>query len=402
MKIPDTKILQSAGSTAKQERRTSRSFSGSRRAFLKWSGLGLAALTAPCFFGFPEKAGGQTATKGLIGTRLSPYFTPLAGNRIRCELCPRLCLLEDRERGFCAVRENRGGQCVSLVYGNPCILHLDPIERKPFLHVLPGTQSLSVATAGCNFRCLFCQNWEVSHAGPEEVFSLEVPPKLAVNRAGDMGARSIAFSCVEPTVFFEYMLDIARLGREKGLLNMIHSNGFINPDPLRDLIKVLDAAHIDLKGFDDHFYRDLCRGRLAPVLNTLGILKEHGVHVEITNLMIPTKNDDMTMVRDMCLWIREELGAGTPVHFSRFYPLHKLRRLPPTPVPTLEKARDTALSSGLEFVYIGNVPSHEAWNTFCPGCGRAIVRRTGYMVREIHIKEGKCVFCGRPIPGIWS
>jgi len=279
---------------------------------------------------------------------------------------------------------------------------LDPIEKKPFLHVLPGTNSLSIATAGCNFDCKFCQNWEIALAFPEEVYSYEIPPDIVVKKAKQMGARSIAYSYVEPTIFYEYMLDIAHLAKKAGLLNVIHTNGYINAGPLRDLCKVLDAAQVDLKGFTESFYRELCDGELVPVLETLKTLREKKVHLEITNLVIPTKNDDMSLVREMCLWLKRELGANTPVHFNRFYPLHKLNRLPSTPISTLEKARNVALSSGLEYVYVGNVPGHEAWNTFCSQCKKMVIQRSGYMIGEMHLKGGRCGYCGKAIPGIWA
>jgi pyruvate formate lyase activating enzyme len=279
---------------------------------------------------------------------------------------------------------------------------VDPIEKKPFFHVLPATQSFSLATAGCNLQCKFCQNWEISQASPEEVYSYDVPPDLAVKKAREMGARSIAYTYVEPTIFYEYMLDIGLLARKAGLLNVCHSNGFINPEPLRNLCKVMDAANIDLKGFTETFYRDLCNGELSPVLETLKMLKKEKVHIEITNLIIPSMNDEMSVVREMCLWVKKELGPDTPLHFSRFYPLYKLRSLPPTPVSTLDKARAVALSAGLEYVYVGNIPGHEGEHTFCPKCKKRVIQRTGYMVGETHLKGGKCGYCGKPIPGIWN
>jgi pyruvate formate lyase activating enzyme len=225
---------------------------------------------------------------------------------------------------------------------------------------------------------------------------------MMVKKAKEIGAHSIAYTYVEPTIFYEYMLDIGSLAKKAGLLNVTHSNGFINQVPLRNLCKVLDAANIDLKGFTETFYRDLCSGELGPVLKALKTLKQEKIHLEITNLIIPTKNDDMPVLREMCLWVKKELGADTPIHFSRFYPLYKLKSLPPTPVSTLEKARAVALSAGLEYVYIGNVPGHEGENTFCPKCKKMIIQRTGYMVGEVHLKGGKCRYCGKPIPGIWA
>jgi pyruvate formate lyase activating enzyme len=373
-----------------------------RREFLRFCGASFCMLSAAYLFGFPETSRAQMPKKGLIKTKLSPYFISLEGGEIQCELCPHRCRVAKGKRGICKVRENRDGKYYSLVYGNPCAVHLDPIEKKPLFHVLPGTTSFSVATAGCNFHCKFCQNWEISQAAPEDVYSAEVSPELMANRAKEIGARSVAYTYVEPTIFYEYMVDIGALVKKSGLLNVYHSNGFINPEPLKNLCKVLDAANIDLKGFSDHFYQELCGGNLEPVLETLKTLKREKVHLEITNLIIPTKNDEMSMIREMCLWIKKELGAETPIHFSRFYPLYKLKTLPQTPVSTLDKARAVALSTGLEYVYIGNVPRHEGENTFCPKCKKMLIQRTGYMVGEINVKAGKCKYCGKPIPGIWT
>jgi pyruvate formate lyase activating enzyme len=373
-----------------------------KREFLKICGAGFCVLSAAHFFGFPKASQAQLAKKGLVKTKLSPYFTPLSGGEIQCDLCPKKCRVSKGKRGACRVRENRDGKYYSLVYGNPCALHPDPIEKKPFFHVLPATTSFSLATVGCNFQCKFCQNWEISQASPEDVYNYDVSPEMIVNKAKEVGARSIAYTYVEPTIFYEYMVDICQLVKKAGLLNVCHSNGFINPEPLKNLCKMMDAANIDLKGFTDAFYRDVCDGELAPVLETLKTLKKERVHLEITNLVIPTQNDDLSGLKEMCLWIKKELGADTPIHFSRFYPLYKLRSLPPTPVSTLEKARNTALSSGLEYVYIGNIPGHEGEHTFCPKCKRLLIQRIGYMVGENHLKGGKCKFCGKPIPGIWA
>jgi len=373
-----------------------------KREFLKFCGTSLCVLCAAQLFGFPDAVKAHMAVKGLIKTKLSPYFTSLDGGEIQCELCPRQCHVAEGKRGFCRVRENQGGKYYSLVYGNPCVIHLDPIEKESFFHVLPGTTSLTLSTAGCNFQCKFCENWEISQASPEDLYSYDIPPTIVVKKAKQMGAHSIAYTYAEPTIFYEYMVDVASFAKKAGLLNVIHSNGFINPAPLRNLCTVLDAAQIDLKGFTEDFYHELSSGELAPVLDTLKTLKQEKIHVEITNLVIPTKNDDMSTLREMCLWVKRELGADTPIHFSRFYPLHKLNQLPSTPISTLEKARALAFSSGLEYVYVGKVPRHEGWNTFCPTCKKMIIQRTGYMIGQIHIKEGKCKYCARPIPGIWA
>ncbi len=373
-----------------------------KREFLKFCGAGFCLLSTTQIFGLPKTSQAQTAKKGLIKTKLSPFFTSLSGGEIQCDLCPKRCRVSKGKRGACRVRENRDGKYYSLVYGNPCAVHLDPIEKKPFFHVLPSTTSFSLATVGCNFQCKFCQNWEISQASPEDVYSYDVPPEMIVKKAKEVGAHSIAYTYVEPTIFYEYMVEICQLVKKAELLNVCHSNGFINSEPLKNLCKVMDAANIDLKGFTETFYRDVCSGELTPVLETLKTLKKEKVHLEITNLVIPTLNDDLLGLKEMCLWIKKELGADTPIHFSRFYPLYKLRSLPPTPVSTLEKARSTALSSGLEYVYIGNIPGHEGEHTFCPKCKKLLIQRIGYMVGENHLKGGKCSFCGKPIPGIWT
>jgi pyruvate formate lyase activating enzyme len=372
-----------------------------KREFLRFCGVSLCALSSVSLFGLTETSHAEMAKKGLIKTKLSPYFTSLDKGEIQCELCPHRCRVAKGKRGLCRVRENRDGKYYSLVYGNPCAVHLDPIEKKPFSHVLPGTTSFSLATAGCNFQCKFCQNWEISQASPEDVYGYDVPPELIVSRAKEIGARSVAYTYVEPMIFYEYMSDISLLVKKAGLLNVTHSNGFINPAPLKNLCKVLDAANIDLKGFTEDFYRELCGGELSPVLETLKTLKKEKVHLEITTLIIPTKNDEMSVIKEMCLWIKKELGEDTPIHFSRFYPLYKLKTLPPTPVSTLDKAREVALSAGLEYVYVGNIPGHAGENTFCPKCKKMVIQRTGYMVGEIHLKDGKCRYCGKPISGIW-
>lgn len=373
-----------------------------KREFLKICGTSICAFITAHLFPFTDVLQAQTAKKGLKGRKLSPYFTKLEKGEIRCELCPRRCLIPKGKRGFCRVRENREGKCYSLVYGNPCIIHFDPIEKEPFFHILPGTTSLTLSTAGCNFHCKFCENWEISQASPEDVYSYDIAPEIVVKKAKETEVHSIAYTYAEPTVFYEFMLHIATLARKMGLMNVVHSNGFINQVPLLNLCKVLDAAQIDLKGFTEACYRELADGELAPVLETLKRLKQEGIHVEITCPIIPSKNDNLSIIKEMCLWVKRELGTDTPMHFSRFYPLHKLKRLPPTPVAMLDKARAIAMSSGLEYVYIGRVPGHEGWNTFCPRCKKMVIQRTGYMITEMHLKQGKCRYCGKPIPGIWE
>jgi pyruvate formate lyase activating enzyme len=300
------------------------------------------------------------------------------------------------------VRENIDGHYYSLVYGNPCAVHVDPIEKKPFFHVLPSTLSFSIATAGCNLNCKFCQNWEISQARPDDTLNYNLPPSELIEQAKRYQCQSIASTYVEPTIFIEYMLDIGHLAKEQKILKVIHSNGYINTSPLRDLCKVLNAACIDLKGFTDNYYRDLTEGSLDQVLATLKQLKASSVHTEIVNLIVPGKNDNMEQIREMCRWIRTELGNDVPLHFTRFYPLYKLKSLQPTPVATLEQAWKTAQDEGLLFVYLGNLPGHEAEHTNCPKCRTRLIERTGYKVRTVQLENGRCGHCGQPIPGIWK
>jgi len=354
----------------------------------------------PCAFVTPSTRA-AVLKKGAIGRKLSPYFTALDDQTIRCELCPHHCEIEKGKRGLCKVRENIDGECYSLVYGNPCAINIDPIEKKPFYHVLPGTRSFSVATAGCNFVCKFCQNWEVSQARPEETYNYMMTPEQITNQTLRYECPSVAFTYVEPVVFTEYMLAIGQISRAAPLLTVMHSNGFINARPLNDLCEFLDAACIDLKGFTETFYRDMTAGSLQPVLDTLRCLRTRGVHTEIVNLIIPGKNDNMEQLGAMCRWVRETLGPDVPLHFSRFYPRYKLKSIPPTPVSTLEQACRVATEEGLNFVYIGNVAEHPAGHTYCPKCAKMLIKRVGYKVQLLGLKDGSCLYCGHSIPGIW-
>jgi pyruvate formate lyase activating enzyme len=330
------------------------------------------------------------------------YYVKLADREIECRLCPRLCRLGDKERGYCGVRENDGGTYYTLVYGKVCSLNIDPIEKKPFFHVLPGTSALSLATAGCNVNCKFCQNWEISQVRPEQVEAYDVSPAEAAARAAGTGCPSIAYTYTEPTVFYEYMYDTAVRARRRGLRSLVVTGGHINPEPLADLLSVVDAIKVDLKGFSQAFYTEYVRGELKPVLETIRAVARSKVWLEIVVLVIPTLNDRMDLIRDMCRWIRDEAGAQVPVHFSRFQPMYLIKNLPPTPVSTLEEARRIALEEGLRFVYVGNVPGHDGESTYCPGCGATVIQRSGYQIGSVRLKKGKCATCGTPIPGLWA
>jgi len=330
------------------------------------------------------------------------YYTKLDGRRVQCQLCFRRCTIAQGERGECGVRENRQGTLYTLVYGQPCAIRIDPVEKEPLYHVLPGTRSLCLGTAGCNFKCIFCHNWHMSARTPEETSNVPLSPEEAVNGAIAHGCASISFTYNEPTVFYEYMYDVAKLAQEKGLTTYFHTNGALNPEPLRELLKHMDAVCVDLKGFTPEFYKVTSDSELEPVLNTLKTIKEEGVHLEIVNLVIPTLNDNPKDIERMCHWIRDNLGEDVPVHFSRFFPSYKLLKLPPTPIETLEMAWQIAIDAGLNYVTLGNVPGHITNNTFCPQCGRILIERVQFIVISNNIEDGRCSFCSQQIPGIWE
>jgi pyruvate formate lyase activating enzyme len=326
------------------------------------------------------------------------FYEQLKNNVVRCDLCPNYCVLRKNETGICGVRQNIDGKLYTLVYNRPITIHVDPIEKKPLYHFYPGSRILSLATVGCNLKCNFCQNWTISQTRPEEVQADYVEPQQIVDLAIQYECESIAFTYTEPTIFYEYMYDIAKLAKKNDLKTVLVTCGYINEEPFRELAKYIDAANIDLKGYSEEFYSTYTTGFLEPVLNTLKIAKEEGMFFEITNLVIPDANDDPDEIRDMCKWIIDNLGSEYPVHFSRFHPNFKLTNRPPTPVKTLEMAYNIALEEGLKYVYIGNV-AEIAEDTYCPNCGKKIIDRSGYLIRSIHIKDGKCEFCNYKISG---
>lgn len=330
------------------------------------------------------------------------YYKKLPDREVECTLCPHFCKLSDRERGYCGDRENRGGTYYTLVYGKACAVHIDPIEKKPLFHFLPGKNTLSIATAGCNVNCKFCQNWEISQVRPEQVQNYDFPPSQVVKSAQKYNCPVIAYTYTEPVVFYEYMYDTSVKARSKGIKSVVISAGFINPEPLEELTKVVDAIKIDLKAFTQDFYTNYVRGELKPILEAIKIVHKSQAWLEIVYLVIPTLNDSPPNIRKMCQWIMKEIGPDVPLHFSRFYPMYLLKNLPPTPISTLEKLRNIALKEGLHYVYIGNVPGHKAESTYCPQCHNIIIKRIGYQIEKINLKNGRCKFCNHPIPGIWS
>ena len=382
-----------------------------RRNYLKAGAAGIGSFCLAGLYGCApleeqaEKPSGpkeQVAQKGLIKTKRSPWYRELAGDKIRCELCPKECELKDGERALCRVRENRGGSCYSLAYGNPALVQEDPVERKPFFHVLPGSRALSLSTAGCNLACKFCEVWDMALVDPEEVHAYDMPPERVLEHAGGGEVRSISYAFGEPVTHYEYTAAVAALARKEGYLNLMHTACYINREPLEELLALIDAFNVDLKGFDEDFYRDYVDGTLQTVLDNLKLIRKAGVHLEITTIVIPTLNDDMAKIREMCEWIAYELGPDVPLHLARFYPLHKLSALPRTPASTLDEARNTALDAGLHYVYVARVTGHEGENTYCPQCKAKVVAREGFVIDEINMAGGACGSCGAEIPGLWS
>lgn len=379
----------------------------SRREFCRlcvYLGAGLAAspLLANLFKknAFAQERKGGT---GFIDLKEAMFYEKIDGRTVKCTLCPRNCVLTDGMLGFCRARRPSNGKHYSLVYGNPTAIHVDPIEKKPLFHFLPSTNAFSIATAGCNFRCKYCQNWQISQFSPEETRNYFLPPEEVVKKSLEYKCPTIAYTYTEPAIFYEYMLDASKIAKNHGLRNMFHSNGSLNAEPAEELADYLDGANIDLKGFTQEFYSKISEGYLETVLNTLKILRKKGVWVEITTLVVPTFNDDLNELREMSIWVKENLGPDTPIHFSRFHPQYKLRNLSSTPVSTLEKAREIAMGVGLNYIYIGNVPGHVAESTYCPKCKKAVILRRGYSILEINLKsQGRCKYCDNPIAGVWS
>ena len=369
----------------------------------------MAVLACP----YPCRGRGDENIKGRIFKKDGPkslwkwpregfLYTRLKNGRVMCGICPNRCVLDKGDRSVCRSRVNVEGTLYTLCYGNPCSLNVDPMEKKPLFHFHPGTSVFSLSTTGCNFRCLNCQNWQISQARPEDVRHYDMFPSQVVAGAGKYNASSIAYTYAEATTYFEYMRDIAKLAGDSYLNNIYISNGYINKEPLLELVKVLHAANINLKSYSDDIYHRLNGGRLSPVLDTLACLHDHSVHLEITNLVVPGYNDSAQMVKKMCEWIVSRLGPDHPVHFIRFFPQYKLDRLPPTPVPTLEIFRKIAMDKGIRYVYMGNVPNHEGGHTYCHNCGRLLIRRMGYTIPEYHIDTNVCEYCRTVIPGIWA
>jgi pyruvate formate lyase activating enzyme len=375
----------------------------SRRQLATVACAGAAAvlLPRPADSAPPPEVGALISGDDLPAREAS-WYKKLSEGRVECQLCPRGCQVADAERGGCGVRENRGGTYYTLVHGVACAVHLDPIEKKPFFHVLPGAQALSYATAGCNVECKFCQNWEISQFRPEQVRSQYLPPEALAQIARHEGVPLLSATYSEPVVFWEYVRDTAIAGHQLGVRSTVVSNGYIQEQSLKDVLPHLTAMKVDLKAFSERFYHEMVRGELKPVLKAIEVIRASGTWLEIVVLLVTGQNDSEQEVRELSRWVKTNLGGEVPVHFSRFHPTYRLTNLPPTPLPTLERAWQIGKAEGLAFAYLGNVPGHPGESTTCPGCGTRLIHRVGFQVLENVLKRGKCPRCNRVIPGVWS
>ncbi|MFW6150301.1 MAG: AmmeMemoRadiSam system radical SAM enzyme [Chloroflexota bacterium] len=334
--------------------------------------------------------------------REAMLWEAVGDGRVHCFLCAHECRIAESKFGVCGVRQNSGGQLYTLVYGEAVAANVDPIEKKPLYHFLPGTLSYSIATAGCNFRCGFCQNWQISQVSGKEgtvVSGKKMSPDQIVRSAREHDCASIAYTYTEPTIFFEYAYDTARLAREAGLYNVFVTNGYITRQAVDTIAPYLDAANVDLKSSDDGFYRRNCAARLKPVLDSIAYMKERGIWVEVTTLLIPGENDSSEDITEVARFL-SGLDPNIPWHLSAFHPTYRFTDYPPTPVATLKKAYDIGRQQGLHYVYMGNVP--EIVDTRCPGCNELLVKRAHFGVKQEMIQDGKCPSCGAAIPGLWA
>jgi pyruvate formate lyase activating enzyme len=324
--------------------------------------------------------------------------------RVQCSLCPHRCVIAEGKVGFCGVRKNIDGTLLSLVWGKSIAANVDPVEKKPLYHFLPGSLSFSIATVGCNFRCVFCQNSDISQYPllTGKIMGSELPPEEVTASAVSQNCHSISYTYTEPTVYLEYVLDTAVVAKEHGLFNIMISNGYTSTEVISGCLKnTIDAANIDLKAFTDRFYRKLCSARLAPVLDAIRAYHEAGIWIEITTLLIPGENDSDAEIHDIASFIRS-VAPDIPWHVSRYYPRYRYDTAPPTPAATLERAREIGLSEGLKFVYTGNVMGNAGENTYCPSCRKEIITRTGFSVNKTVMTGNTCGYCSVMIPGRFS
>jgi pyruvate formate lyase activating enzyme len=370
----------------------------SKRDFIKRCAAVSAGVI--CFPGEGLFPAPQAADRNIY--RKVAMYQEETARGIMCRICPNECVLKEGEISKCNNRKVYKSVLYTMAYGNPCSAAIDPVEKKPLYHFYPGTRAFSVATAGCNLVCLNCQNWTISQTSPDKTRNVEMMPQQVVDECEKSGCRSIAYTYSEPNTFYEYALDTAKIARQRGIKNIFKSNGYINPEPLKKMCEVLDAANIDLKAITESTYLKLSGGKLQPVLDSLKVYRDMGVWLEITNLIIPAWTDKTDDIRAMCRWLAGNGFSSVPLHFSRFYPMYKLEQLPPTPADLLNKAADIAHEEGLKYVYTGNLPGSEISDTKCPWCGAVVVKRQGFRVVSNTIKNGSCPSCSKKVDGIWD
>lgn len=376
-----------------------------RREFLTdLARLGAGAATVPAAYAVLGAFARELLAEQSTSFAEVEYYKSWEDDKsVSCFVCPLNCLLQDGLTCWCMTRVNHGGKLLNHAFGNPCILRTDPIEKLPLNHFRPGSRTLSIATGGCNLRCLYCQNWQQSQTRPEKLKTFDVPPKRAVTGAQEGKLDTIAFTYTEPVSFLEYATRIAEHAHRRGVKVVAATGAYINPEPMRDFCKKIDGLCVGLKGFDDKFYQDVVGCELKPVLDALVAARETDVWLEVTNLVVPTLNDDIKKIRALAKWVLRNLGADTPLHFARFVPEYKLKNLPRTPVETLSQAREEALEAGLKFVYITNVAPHTGSATYCPKCKTPVLRRVGHSLLEGEADfAGKCPKCKRKLPGVWD
>jgi len=372
-------------------------FNSGKRVFIKRClalSAGIAAIPGPAILNriFSEEQSGRRIA----------MFQEETPRGVMCLICPNECVLKEGEVSQCNNRIVRNSKLYTMAFGNPCSVNIDPMEKKPLYNFLPGSRAYSIATAGCNLACLNCQNWTISQTRPDRTRNYDLMPEKVVEEAVKNNCRSIAYTYSEPVSFYEYVYETSLLARKAGVKNVLKSNGYVNPEPLRKLCTVADAANIDLKSFRESTYLKLSGGKLQPVLEALKIYRDSGVWLEITNLIIPSWTDKPEEIAAMCKWLGENGFKDTPIHFSRFYPVYKLEQLPPTPVELLNNAAKIAAGEGLRYVYTGNVPGNEQADTKCPDCGSILISREGYRIVFNNITKGKCHKCGKDISGVWT
>lgn len=373
----------------------------SKREFIKHTSAGMFGLLAAS--SCPMVAhGALPADKVKPKHKKEAQFYINTPKGVRCEICPNKCTLKEGELSDCHNHVAENGKLYTIAYGNPAAVHLDPIEKKPLYHFLPSSTAFSIATAGCNLSCLNCQNYQISQKGPRETDNKDLMPDKVIDTAIHYNSKVIAYTYTEPITFYEYTYDTSVLAHQQNMKNVMITAGYIRPEPLKKLTKVIDAANVDLKSFSDDIYLKLNAGELQPVLDTLKMMKAEGVWVEITNLIVPQWTDDLDMIKRMCNWLVENGFEDNPLHFSRFHPTYKLTQLQPTSEYTLNEAKKIAKNEGLKHVYIGNVPGSDSDDTICPECGEVLIERKGFRVTENHIQKGKCKYCDTSISGVWS